>query len=69
MLKRTGTWELIDAPAGANVMGSKWVFHTKRDVAGHIACHKAQLVAQGFSQVPSIDYFDTFVLVAWLALI
>jgi hypothetical protein len=51
MLKRTQTWELIDAPAGTNVVGSKWVFHAKKDAAGHIACHKAQLVAQRFSPI------------------
>ena len=32
-------------------------------------CFKVCLVAQGFSQVPGIDYFDTFVLVVKLVLI
>lgn len=62
-----GTWELVDAPEGANVVGSKWVFRAKRDAAGNIARYKARLVAQGFSQVPGVDYFDTFAPVAKLA--
>ena len=35
-------------------------FHVKKDAAGNVICYKARLVAQGFSQVLSIDFFDTF---------
>src|SRR6266571_1199208 len=69
MLKKTGTWVLTEAPAEANIVGSKWVFHAKKDTAGNVVHYKARLVAQGFSQVPGIDYFDTFAPVARLALI
>jgi hypothetical protein len=66
-LKKAGTWVLVDAPPGANIVGSKWVFHAKKDAAGHVVRYKARLVAQGFSQVPGVDYFDTFAPVARLA--
>ena len=66
-LEEAGTWELIDPPAGANIVGSKWVFCVKKDAAGHVVQFKACLVAQGFSQVPGVDYFDTFAPVAKLA--
>ena len=66
-LKVTGTWELVDAPGGANVVGSKWVFRIKKNAGGNAVHFKARLVAQGFSQVPGIDYFDTFAPVAQLA--
>ena len=26
VLKAAGTWEVVDAPKGANIVGSKWVF-------------------------------------------
>ena len=55
-----------NAPPKANIVGSKWVFKIKKDSAGHIMQRKAKLVAQGFSQVLGIDYFDTFVPVAKL---
>jgi len=45
MLNNTGTWELIDPPSGANIVGSKWVFKAKKDIAGNIVCYKARLVA------------------------
>jgi Reverse transcriptase (RNA-dependent DNA polymerase) len=56
LLQETSTWELTDGPAQANIVGSKWVFHRKKDAAGNIICYKAHLIVQGFSQVPSVDY-------------
>lgn len=67
MLKDTGTWELVDPPQGANIVGSKWVYKAKKDAAGNVVRYKARLVAQGFSQVPGVDYFDTFAPVAKLS--
>ena len=67
VLKEAGTWELVDAPLGANIVGSKWVFRAKKDATGKVVRYKARLVAQGFSQVPGVNYFDTFAPVARLA--
>jgi len=36
-------------------------------VAGNVVYYKVHLVAQGFSQVPGVDYFDNFAPVAKLA--
>ncbi len=66
-LKTAGTWRLEDPPLGANIIGSKWVFKAKKDVAGNIARYKAWLVTQGFSQIGGVDYDDTYAPVAKLA--
>ena len=66
-LRKAGTWELTKPPPGANIVGSKWVFRAKKDAAGNVIRYKARLVAQGFSQVPGVDYFDMFAPVAKLA--
>jgi transposase InsO family protein len=66
-LRKAGTWTLEHSPPGANVIGSKWVFKAKKDSSGRVVRYKARLVAQGFSQVEGVDYFDTFAPVAKLA--
>jgi hypothetical protein len=66
-LRAAGTWVLEEAPPGANIIGSKWVFKAKKDAAGFIARLKARLVAQGFSQIGGVDFDDTYAPVARLA--
>ena len=67
VIKEAGTWVLVNPPPGVNIIGSKWVFRVKKDADGNIVRKKARLVAQGFSQVPGVDYFDTYAPVARLA--
>lgn len=59
-LRLNATWDLVPRPANSNIVGSKWVFRTKFLVDGSIDKFKARLVAQGFTQVPGIDYSATF---------
>ena len=66
-LRSNDTWDLVEAPNGANVIGSKWVFRIKKDADGKVVRYKARLVAQGYSQVPGVNYFDTFAPIARLA--
>ena len=66
-LHKAGTWTIVAPPPGANIVGSRWVFRVKKDADGNIVRKKARLVAQGFSQIPGVDYFDTFAPVARLA--
>jgi hypothetical protein len=63
-LEATGTWVLEEPPPGANIISSKWVFKAKKDTAGIITQFKAHLVAQGFSQIDSVNYDDTYAPVA-----
>ncbi|PNY13707.1 putative copia-type protein, partial [Trifolium pratense] len=54
------TWELVPRPTNANVVGSKWVYRIKFKEDGSIDRFKARLVAKGFTQVPGIDFDETF---------
>src|ERR1700678_695283 len=51
---------MVDLPPNRKAITSKWVFCIKRDHNGKIVKHKARLVAKGFSQIPGIDFVETF---------
>jgi hypothetical protein len=54
------TWILVPRPAGANIIGGKWVYKTKLDAQGKPIRYKARYVAKGFKQVQGVDYYDTY---------
>ena len=65
-IEKLDTWDIVEAPADANIVSSKFVFRLKRDEHGNITKYKARLVARGFTQKFGIDYFDTRVwIVRW----
>ena len=49
-----------------NIISTKWVFHNKQDKNGVVIRNKARLIAQGFTQVESLDFEETYALVARL---
>ena len=53
-------WELTDLPLGKKAIGCRWVFKVKRLADGSVERYKARLVAQGFTQIPGIDYEETY---------
>ncbi|KAK4390398.1 Retrovirus-related Pol polyprotein from transposon TNT 1-94 [Sesamum angolense] len=66
MIEKNNTWELADRPKDKEVIGVKWIYKTKLNADGSIQKHKARLVAKGYSQLPGIDYIETFAPVARL---
>ena len=64
MLKSMGVYVEEVLPEGRKAIGNRWVFEFKLDPDGGPVIPKARLVAQGFSQVPFIDYDATFAPVA-----
>ena len=60
ILNKMGTWKLEELPKDRETVGCKWVFLKKTDQQGNITRYKARLVAQGFSQIPGMDFFETF---------
>jgi transposase InsO family protein len=66
-LLKTGTWDLVDLPAGKSAIGCKWVYKIKTRSDGTVDRYKARLVAKGFTQEYGIDYEETFAPVARLS--
>jgi hypothetical protein len=65
--RRNQTWTLVrrsDVPVGAKIMNTKWVYADKIAInslgVSYVALVKARLTADGSSQRPGIDFFETF---------
>ena len=64
-LQKLGIFEVVDGlPNGRKAIGSRIVFHEKRDGHGNLVKFKAHIVAKGFSQIPGEDFTNTFSSVA-----
>lgn len=68
-LKKNDTWAFDPRPKNHNVVGCRCIFKVKLCFDGSTECHKARLVAQGFSQVHGLDFGNTFSPVVRLATI
>ncbi len=59
-LRKKHTWDLVNAPEGANIMGSMWVYNIKWDGEGNRIKDKARLVGKGYTQQIGVDYNETW---------
>ena len=50
VLRKNGTWEIVDLPKEKKIVGCKWVFTIKCKADGNIERYKVRLVAKGFTQ-------------------
>ena len=66
-LMKNNTWRLVERPENRQIVSSKWVPKHKRDQFGTITRLKGRVVARGFSQIPGVDYNETYAPVAKLA--
>lgn len=67
-LEKNGTWTVIDLPTNKKAIGCKYVYKIKYYLNGTIERYKVRLVAKGYKQQESIDYQDSFCLVAKLTI-
>ena len=53
------TWKLVKIPLDRDIIGGRWVFSVKLDPTGNVK-FKARFVAQGFTQIPGINFAETY---------
>ena len=58
--KRMGTYEEVMPPPGANILDCRWVYAEKRGLDGKGIIYKARVVAKGYTQIPGVDYDETY---------
>jgi hypothetical protein len=64
--ERNQVWTFIEPHRDVNVIGTKWVFKHKQGEDGEVVRNKAHLIAQGFSQIEGLDFWETFAPIARL---
>ena len=62
-------WTLVPKTSNMNLISIKWIFKVKTQSDGIIDRYKAILVARGFTQLPRLDYDETFSLTVKLGTI
>ena len=55
-----GAWYLTTLPPNRTLVDTKWVFRVKLRGDGTLDRFKARLCARGFTQVPGLDYDETY---------
>jgi hypothetical protein len=63
------TWELVPLHEGKKAIGCKWVYKMKHNLDGSISKYKVRLIAKGYAQTHGIDYEETFVPIAKMAIV
>ena len=59
-LENFNTFELVNPPKDAKVIGSKAVLHCKPGPNGEIKSYKSRVTAKGYNMIAGIQYHDTF---------
>jgi hypothetical protein len=59
-MERLGVWEIVDIPAGFELLNTVWIFRKKFDQNGCLSKFKARLCAAGNFQVEGINYAETY---------
>ena len=58
--KANNTWIMCKLPLSKVPIGYKWVYKVKLKANGSVERYKAHLVAKGFTQTKSIDFYEIF---------
>ena len=60
VMKDRNVWEETNPPSDVHTIGTCWMFANKYDADGDLTGRKACLVAKGFTQIPGVNFFETY---------
>lgn len=58
--KRNKVWELFPRPNSTIIIGTKWTYKNKYDENGNVTRNKARLMAQWYTQIRGVNFYETF---------
>ncbi|MBW0535573.1 hypothetical protein O181_075288 [Austropuccinia psidii MF-1] len=59
-MEKLKVWDIVDLDPSYKLVGTTWVFKTKKNHLNEVVEHKARLCAQGFTQTAGIDFDKTY---------
>jgi len=68
-LDANATWELVALPKDKKAIRCKWVYKVKHNADGYVSRYKARLVAKSYAQTYSINYEETYSLIAKMTIV
>ena len=61
VMKDGSVWEEVNPPPDICTIRTCWMFANKYDLDGNLTGSKAHLISKGFTQIPGMDFFETYV--------
>ena len=65
VMHECGVWDVVDPPPDVCLVKMCWTFANKYDRDGALTSQKARLVAKGFTQIPGVDFYESYASVVW----
>ncbi|MBW0538635.1 hypothetical protein O181_078350 [Austropuccinia psidii MF-1] len=59
-MEKLKVWDVIDLDPSYKLVGTTWVFKTKKNHLNQVVEYKARLCAQGFTQTAGVDFDKTY---------
>ena len=60
MMHKCGVWDVVDPPPDVCLVKTHWTFANKYDEDGALTSWKARLVAKGFTQIPRVEFYESY---------